>query len=722
MPRIQYQAKAEPVFVEPPSVESWFQPLTEPVRPKRSEAALVASGMVALFFGLAEPEPVSADSWYQPLSQPVVRVVEPIRGTVHTGFGVPAEVITPDKWYAPFGIPVKPVSPHAALTASGPVYVGEPIVPAIAEFGWFEPLSDPPAAKQRRPINRGMVSTGFGVPTALPVLNWYVALSSPQHDVRLLSPAYLLDPITGSVGEDITGQAASLDLFKSFSQPVLRKARIIPAGLTYVGEPTAPAAVPDFGWYRGLSRPAPKIPPPVIKGTTTTGFAVPTINTPDKWQGSFSQPVRRPVHANSGTVHTGFGVPAAVPDVVPDQSLQPFAVPVRPIAQINPGTVSTGFGVPFVASPVAPDQWFQPLSEPAKFRSTITRGTIATGFGIFAPSFDWFQAFSQPVLRIPQVPSPQPVANLEPLPTTQLPQFGWYAQLSKLTILAWQANGGTVHTGFGVPSPTLAALPDLDWYVALSQPPVNPKRYAIAHLLDPITGSVGEDVSGTGELLEPLPPLNQPLTQPPRPIQAGLTYVGEPIAPAPITDFGWFQPLSRSLPPAAISAFKGTTITGFSVPRINSPDKWHQPFSQPVRLPISINSGTVNTGFGVPTAAPGPGTELDTYPPLNQPVRPPLRVIQAGLTYVGEPIPTVPLPDFGWWLLFPEPVRPDVSIAYTLRSDLGLIEVPPGVAVVCPTEDTIEQRVLDDIVEVRVIEDTIEQVTLEDTIRCNIQK
>lgn len=147
--RTQYQAVAEPIFFEvedvtgpgPEEIE-WYVPPSEPVRPAKTFAYLMA-GEVHANEELPEPPAAAPDiDWLAPLSGPIPPPKHrQTAGEIAASPFIGPEATDPGKWYQPLSEPVLPPLPRqAAGDASPPAFFG-PEVTSLDK--WFQQLSFP---------------------------------------------------------------------------------------------------------------------------------------------------------------------------------------------------------------------------------------------------------------------------------------------------------------------------------------------------------------------------------------------------------------------------------------------------------------------------------------------------------------------------------------------------------------------------------------------------
>lgn len=112
----EYPALAYSYAVVPAGIDGWGQPLAQPVLRKGPAASLIeASGE-----NWAPRLPDLSLLWQQPLSLPTARIAPQFPAQIGPLFVSPPETITLDKWYHPFGVPVRyqRTAEYPALTYS----------------------------------------------------------------------------------------------------------------------------------------------------------------------------------------------------------------------------------------------------------------------------------------------------------------------------------------------------------------------------------------------------------------------------------------------------------------------------------------------------------------------------------------------------------------------------------------------------------------------------
>lgn len=143
----QQQEYASPVFVsETITVDKWFRWLEEPVRLKRGLSAALQQ------FYTTDTEPTVSFSWFNGLAEPSVRVKSGLSTANQPFIAYPyfAEVIFPDKWYAPWRDPVRI---KLGLATNGQQFLAHiPFVEDTTyESKWHQPWSEP-SVKTKKPV------------------------------------------------------------------------------------------------------------------------------------------------------------------------------------------------------------------------------------------------------------------------------------------------------------------------------------------------------------------------------------------------------------------------------------------------------------------------------------------------------------------------------------------------------------------------------------------
>jgi len=295
------------VAAEDITLDKWYQPFSEFLNTRaRSGADLDASGLIY------QGEPSDFDptaefmGWFVSLDEPTLpklRVAEFLPWVVDVEALTQPETTSLDKWYSPFSEPVRtqPIS-HAALFASGLVYVGEPSdVEPLAEFlGWYKGLDEPvlplvlPISNYPATFFENEVSELD--PTA-ERLAWYVDLSTPTlPKVRVAEfPAFVTDADSLTRAETTTLDRWWRELSEPVrTQPISLAALI--SGEVRVDEPSDLDPVAEqLAWYRNLDLPT--LPKPRVAEfpafvIDVEALTLAEIITLDKWWTELSEPVR----------------------------------------------------------------------------------------------------------------------------------------------------------------------------------------------------------------------------------------------------------------------------------------------------------------------------------------------------------------------------------------------------------------------------------------------
>lgn len=144
MPKLwQYQVTAEPVSQESENItlDKWFSQSPEPIRPSKFKTAVFAA---ALFFvGVVLPAAPTVDAWYQRLSEPV-RLTKSYAYITETQLVVVVAPTPPDfGWYQQTSEPVRVVENRVYITI-GDLQLDDAQRPETVVLSkWYQELNRP---------------------------------------------------------------------------------------------------------------------------------------------------------------------------------------------------------------------------------------------------------------------------------------------------------------------------------------------------------------------------------------------------------------------------------------------------------------------------------------------------------------------------------------------------------------------------------------------------
>lgn len=357
------------------TVDKYFVALSEPVR-------LVPHAQPESWFYAAEPsvwpaEEPPLDSWYSPLSEPVRAGVPPLQQSLalpEDALGQPEEP-TLSKWWLPLSEPVLPIAYHET---AGETHVIEPSLFVSETFfpdKWFQPWSEPLQFKPRlitaQQQSLALDKLTLALPENITLDKYYQQLSRGR--VRDYSGAYLLNPFFFDPEPRIDEEETSVDKwFQPWSEPT-RPLGIVVALIPslVLDEVTLglPITVNLDQYFVSWSEPVRSLPPLPEAGQQSLAFVeFPAIVRMDSWFRSLSEPVRvgptpfASVFVSGSTLNAELPEETAlgkwfVPLSEPQWSLPPLSVALR-------SAVSDDLTLFALPENITLDKWFQPLGIP----------------------------------------------------------------------------------------------------------------------------------------------------------------------------------------------------------------------------------------------------------------------------------------------------------------------------------------------------------------------
>lgn len=341
---------------------------------------------------------------------------------------------------------------------------------------------------------------------------------------------------------------------------------------------------------------------------------------------------------------------------------EPWSEPVR----LKPG-LRPYLNQFFAATTIDPptqiqyEGWYQPLSEPVRFKPGLqSRYQLQPASNIFPLEVifedKWHFPWSEPVRLKPGLRASLQSVDATPVldPRTQIQYISWYEPLSEPV---WPKKGlranlqpVTAEIAFNADAGIVAK-----WFEPLSDP-VRQKSGLRANYQQDQAETI---FVPSGEIVT-LDKWYQPLNEPTR--RRGLLAAEQQyftISQFPPAVFGTNPMVGFYSPPII---FKGRLIyQAYAAPvlEIITPDKWFEPFSEPVRVKPGLRIYLNQTA---PTLVLNPPTQIQVigwYEPLSDPVRqkPGLRS-SLQLTAAGPVLnPPTQIQVIGWYEPLNEPVR-----------------------------------------------------------------
>ncbi len=410
--------KATP-FEESVTVDRWLMPLSAPTRRVTSVADRLAAAAPVFVPGLAF-------DWFRALAEPPkakasVRTASQPSAAWNNFTPPSTESILVDKWFSPFGLPVRD---RRLTTASQTASVAPVFVPALA-FDWFSALDEPPKSRTSVQAASQLFAAwnNFTPPSTevISVDKWFTPFGLPVRDRRLATSSQVASVAPILVPEPAFGW------FVEFGQPTRRKTSVASqpsvafapttdlstAWYAQLAQPTlridrhqssiaAPVFVPAlaFDWFEALSEP-PKAKAGVLtasqKFSAWSAFTPPSTEdiSVDKWFAPFGLPVR------DRRLTTGSQTAYVAPVLVPAPSFGWFVRFNEPTRRkVGVTAPPSAFAPTFV--PALAFDWFRTLSEPPKPKTSVrTASQQFSAWSAFTPETitpdKWFAAFSLPV-------------------------------------------------------------------------------------------------------------------------------------------------------------------------------------------------------------------------------------------------------------------------------------------------------------------------------------
>ena len=394
----QYQvAAAVPVVAELIGADKWFTQFQFPTRrvglSARNQQVLARVGFAPF------AETVSVDRWLEPLSE------QPRRsravGLDAHGFVAVADATTTDKWFSSFSVPARRTGLGVPHQLSSAYVEAAPFPESVTADRWFGLFSEQP----RRPRSASLVAPGF-TPTveAIAPDKWFASFSLPTQRKGLGTPHH---QAAAYVGSSPFPETTTPDRwFSDLSKPNRSGGLGVPHQLAsaYTGASPFVESVTVDRWW-GLFSEQPRLRRLTNLDAATLAPQVSENITSDKWFANLSLPTR--VADRSA---------AQRPQALALVQSSPFAETTtsdRWFANLPLPTRRVGLGVPYQvaaayvgASPfaetVSVDRWWGLFSEPTRRRRNAGRD-LASGLTTSVESITsdkWFSDLSLPTQRI----------------------------------------------------------------------------------------------------------------------------------------------------------------------------------------------------------------------------------------------------------------------------------------------------------------------------------
>ena len=629
---------------------SWFAPLPEPVRLKPGLGANQQQ------FFATDTEPLVSFSWYGALSEPSVKAKRPPTPTDIVYPLVVAETVTVDKW---FGWLSDPVRLKPGLTARLQSFFAADTEPTVS-FGWAYGLSDPVRIK---------LGLGAHLQQALTIDPWLLTqpeavLESKWHQgwpdfaTRKTQPHPSQQQTLAFWPFPITGEVVTLDKwYQEFSQPVRVKLGLLASAQQFLAiDPfilTQPERVSEDKWHQPWSEPVRRAG---LKTNLQSSYAAPIFVTEtvtvDKWFGWLSDPVRQ---------KPGLGVAlqqSFTTDAEPQVAFSWFGWLSDPVRVKVGLQASQQAFFTIDTEPTVSFSWSDGLSEPVRVRLFQAAQQQPLAWSSFTPAAQdirWFTSLSEPVRVRYLHASQQQAFQPDTKPTVSFGWFGWLSEpvRQKPGLAAQQQQFLEFQ-----PTPIVS----IGWYAPWSEPSVKALR---------------------------LPAAQQPYL------------AWSSFTPAATTEDQWHQPWSepvrikRALSPGAqfFTIGQPTTVVNFSqtwtdvqfstyrlfqglaepifTQAVVPEDRWHQPWSEPVRLKrgLGVHLQPVTQGEIKPRVS------FAWYEWLSDPVR-----LKRGTGSHLQPFAqadTKPKVSFGWYGRLSEPVRVKLGLRTSAQQFLAFVKAAP---------------------------------------------
>lgn len=457
----------------------------------------------------AAAETITPDKWFAPLGEPVrVRVTIGPQLQQATAFVQAApfnEAVSLDKWLAPLAEPVR-VKP-ALLTGAQQSFAfvkADPFPETTDPGKWHRPLGEP--SVKRRAAVAQQQSVIFAQPEDVTVGKWLTPFSEPQR-----------------------------------SRPALRTAS--QQHVAFVQASPFAETVSADRWAQPLSQPTrsrPQTQPVAVSYAQYVDAAVETV-TLDKWHRSFSDPVRK------------LGLPTAEQQSFAFVKADPFAESVsvdRWLQPLDQPTLAKRKTQPDAVSFVAPQVitgWQQPFDRPTLRRGLPTAQQQTFAFVQAAPfaetvSVDrWLRALSEPrwsrrpvAYQLPATFWPYPLPNVD-APVGVYSIYPDRTRRNSLLVAQQQ------YLAFVKAAPFAESVSVDRWLRALSEPPVKARVSIAAAQQQSVIVAPAVDVSVAGWLR----PLSEPRRSPRSSPHLRAVELAPFPVPAAVSVDCWLQALSQ---------------------------------------------------------------------------------------------------------------------------------------------------------------------------------
>jgi len=639
---LQYQGKTEPAFVPGETIteDKWHQAWSEPVRSRISGALAIALITSGVTFVPIVPSPGNAT---YSIDSPTSFEIIDNRTIIYPAYQGPVptviETITEDKWHHRWSEPLRyKISPRSfvALAASS----GGSFVPVVSAPS---PGTATDAIDSPIPFGifdtRGIIYPSYQAPvpivTAVEVLesNWHQPWSIPVRVKRGL--------ITGAQDASFAPVKPTVSFGwnepSSWSDPVRLKRGLGSALQQAAITPEiSQEQVFEDKWHQPLSIPV-RLKPRLITGAqqflALDPFPIPRVGetTEASWHYRWSEPVRQlrdpklsVALISSGGIPNPFPLPTTGGVVASPDSIISFEIfskhTVIYQAKAEP--------IFFAAETITEDKWHFAWSEPVRHKRDpkAAIALIASG-GVLNPlpytplESGWHYPWSEPVrlkrgLAATQQQQPVLVRSIEQIFEDKWHQ-GWSIPVRSRPRLI---TGAQQFLAF-YPFPLPRASTEADWHYPWSEPVrlrpglLASEQQSLASILRPIE-IVTEDKWHQG-WSEPVRVKINPQ------YSVALIASGGVLNPLPIPNA---YPSRDSL--LGFEIFSRYHIIYSSlhepvrVPAVVVPeDRWHQPWSVPVRVKPGLITGAQQFFAFYPFPLPREVTEADWHYPWSEPVR-----------------------------------------------------------------------------------------------------
>lgn len=709
---LQYQSITKPVFV-PPFSGGWFSPLSEPVRKKISDAlavALIASGVTFVPVIAATPSgPASAAE-----GSPVTYEIFDKRAIIYPAFQGPtpiaAETVTSDKWSYHWSEPVRHKRDprlSVALAASGGVpdplpipnvfgtgisaspsvvfeiFDKRPIIyqasaapvfvttETITEDKWHQPLSIPVRIKPRL-ITGAQQFLAFD-PFPLPSVSGTGVVAAPPVAFEIFSRATIIYPAYQGPIRFAVETITEDKWHQAWSTPVRIRPRLTTGAQQAFFAPVRPTV--SFGWNEHSSWSDPVRTKPRLTTGAQQAFTAPSrIITPFGWNEPLSwsdppKPKIDPRHAialiASGPVLYPFPFP---PVAFTEASWhEPWSDPVRIKRGLSASLQQAFTTSPYPVEQIFEDKWHRPLSEPVRTRPRLITG--AQQFLAFNPrpivSFGWNEhsSWAEPVRTRAALRSDLQQAVAFPLRTLEeITEDKWHQPWSQpVRIKQGLISAAQRYLEFDpFPIPRTGETTEASWHFPWSEP--------VRFKIDPKAAI--SLAASSGNSLDPFP-LPAATGTAPASIETAVSFrilgirriiypayqAPVPIVTETITEDKWHQAWSEPVRiKRGLLAGQQQTLT-IPPPEKITEDKWHFAWSEPVRQKRDPRAAIALIASGVVlNPLPYPALEPTWHFPWSEPVR-----LRRGLSASQQLPSAIPAPERitedKWHQAWSEPVR-----------------------------------------------------------------